>query len=330
MKYLFLFILSLPVANVFSQDLSGVWTGWLFNDSTGLSLQYEVAICDAGEKSTAFSFTNFILNKREVQGVKSLKLVKDDRKIIFIDIELVYDNYPTRPPKGVRQVSEFNYLLKDGVPVLEGKFQTTRTRQAGRPVTGSIKLQKLANYNRSQILPVLKKQKLEKNLCFLSEEEIASIVPLPDPKQQDTANAKKPPAVAPSPVIVKAPEPPKQIVELAKRKVEALQTVFITADSVRFDVYDNGYVDGDSISIIVNGKVFMEHLRLTDRAISKVLHVGKETGDSIQVVLFAENLGSIAPNSGVLVITDGNKRTEVHFSGDLKNNKSVILRRRKN
>jgi hypothetical protein len=45
--------------------------------------------------------------------------------------------------------------------------------------------------------------------------------------------------------------------------------------------------------------------------------------------MFAENVGSIAPNTGLLIIKDGGKRYEIMFSGDLQKNSSIVLKRRK-
>ncbi|HEY0434948.1 MAG TPA: hypothetical protein VGC95_13825, partial [Chitinophagaceae bacterium] len=70
------------------------------------------------------------------------------------------------------------------------------------------------------------------------------------------------------------------------------------------------------------------HQGLTAKAVSKTISV-KEVGDSAELVMFAENLGRIPPNSGLLIIQAGYERYQVRFSGDLQNNSAVILRRRK-
>ena len=51
-------------------------------------------------------------------------------------------------------------------------------------------------------------------------------------------------------------------------------------------------------------------------------------GDSISVVMYAENLGSIPPNTGLLVIREGTKIYEIRFSGDLDKNSKIILVRK--
>ena len=45
--------------------------------------------------------------------------------------------------------------------------------------------------------------------------------------------------------------------------------------------------------------------------------------------MYAETLGSIPPNTGLLVIRDGQDTYEIRFSGDLQKNAGILLRRRK-
>jgi hypothetical protein len=49
----------------------------------------------------------------------------------------------------------------------------------------------------------------------------------------------------------------------------------------------------------------------------------------MQLIMYAENLGLIPPNTGLLVIQDGNKRHEVRFSGDLEQNAAITLKRKR-
>ena len=66
-------------------------------------------------------------------------------------------------------------------------------------------------------------------------------------------------------------------------------------------------------------------------AINKTIYLTPEMGDSIVLIMYAENLGSIPPNTGLLVIHDGDDIYEIRFTGDLKKNSSIVLnRKRKN
>ncbi len=51
-------------------------------------------------------------------------------------------------------------------------------------------------------------------------------------------------------------------------------------------------------------------------------------GDSVQLIMYAENLGTIAPNTGLMIVNYDNKRREIRFSGDLSRNAAITLRRK--
>jgi hypothetical protein len=45
--------------------------------------------------------------------------------------------------------------------------------------------------------------------------------------------------------------------------------------------------------------------------------------------MFADNLGSIPPNTALMIITDGSKRHEVRLSSNLEKNGTVRIRKKK-
>jgi hypothetical protein len=115
--------------------------------------------------------------------------------------------------------------------------------------------------------------------------------------------------------------------DIATRKIETIQTVEITQDSLVLSLFDNGVVDGDTVSVLINGKVIWPRVGLLVKATNKTIYLTPDMGDSIFVVMYAENLGSIPPNTGLLVIRDGGIDHEIRFSGDLKKNSAIILKR---
>ena len=112
------------------------------------------------------------------------------------------------------------------------------------------------------------------------------------------------------------------------RNTEVVRRINFGSDSIVISLYDNGEVDGDTISVILNGKVILAKQGLTATAITKTIY-SSELGDSSELVMYAENLGRIPPNSGLLVIKAGYERYQVRFSGDLQNSSAVILKRRR-
>ena len=59
------------------------------------------------------------------------------------------------------------------------------------------------------------------------------------------------------------------------------------------------------------------------------VYFDRNSPDSQMMVMYAENLGSIPPNTGLLIVREGKTVYEVRFSADLKTNAAVILRRKK-
>ena len=115
---------------------------------------------------------------------------------------------------------------------------------------------------------------------------------------------------------------------ISLRTTEVIRTIDFKSDSLTLTLYDNGIVDGDTVSVILNGEVIIPKQGLSEQAYRKVIKIPPGSGDSIQLVLYAENLGSIPPNSGLLIIEDGSERYEVRFKGDMKNSSAVRLRRK--
>jgi len=125
------------------------------------------------------------------------------------------------------------------------------------------------------------------------------------------------------------PAMPVAAVAIAERKTEVIREVFFQSDSLVLSLYDNGTIDGDTVSVVLNGKVIIARKGLTANAIRTVIPVSPDLGDSLQLIMYAENLGSIPPNTGLLIVQDGENRNEIRFAGDLQKSSAVILRRRK-
>ena len=469
MKY-FLILLLLPV-KLFAQDISGVWTGYLYNDTTKQNIHYELAISEFKGKPTGYSHTTFIIDSIKNIGVKSINIKEKDGHFQIVDDKLIYDNYPEPPAKGVKQFSFLELTENDSTEVLSGIWRTNATRLY-RPLTGTVYLEKkkkkaeetlivsklaqlglvdrlsflsastaskLIALNNKPVPSVVKTAdskeisvtaKIENNpdkkeTKPLQEEKTVAInekkneqspipavnesvapvekkqtTPLPSPAIKESKPAANPaspmpqvvvteqkkiekpsvtqqpkvvvvqqpkneekkiekPVAVPQPkqeekkIIVKEtpaqtqeknqvtivpkalPEPEKKptgtpaATEIAKRSLETIRTIAIARDSLIFSLYDNGAVDGDTVSVLLNGEVIMPKVGLMERATNKTIYLTSDMGDSISIIMYAENLGSIPPNTGLLVIREGEKIYEIRFSGDLNKNSKIILVRKK-
>lgn len=169
--------------------------------------------------------------------------------------------------------------------------------------------------------------------------------PVPEPKPKTETVAVKPADKKPDPVketaVVKpAPKPVQQTLvtapsltegaaEINKRISKTDQAYYFENDSLVLTLYDNGEVDGDTVTVLMNGGVFFSKVGLSTKPNTKTLYITADM-DSVKLVMYAESLGEIPPNTGLLIINDGEKRYDVRFSADLNTNAAIVLKRRKN
>lgn len=83
----------------------------------------------------------------------------------------------------------------------------------------------------------------------------------------------------------------------------------LTGDSIELRFYDNAEIDGDSISLFLNNTLIFEHIRLTGTAYTIKLPVN-DLNENNELVMVAENLGSIPPNTSYMLAIVNEKRYE--------------------
>lgn len=96
---------------------------------------------------------------------------------------------------------------------------------------------------------------------------------------------------------------------LKNRTNELLKTLTVHNSSIELRIYDDGAIDNDTVSVYYDNKLIVSNARLSDQPIT--VHIEVEPGDRPhQLVMVAENLGDIPPNTSLLVVIDGDKRYE--------------------
>jgi len=87
----------------------------------------------------------------------------------------------------------------------------------------------------------------------------------------------------------------------------------VDTGSIRLDFYDNAQIDGDSITVLVDKQVVMTHQRLGAKPLTTYVRIDKNNTFH-EVEMVAENLGSIPPNTAILIITAGKNRHTLSLS----------------
>jgi hypothetical protein len=124
---------------------------------------------------------------------------------------------------------------------------------------------------------------------------------------------------APPPVTSGDKKPAAPVIE--GRAVKDIKTINVKNKKITVDLYDDGDVDNDIVSVYFNGELVVNKKALSTNPLSFNLTI--EPGKSNELVLFAENLGNIPPNTALMIINDGPNRHEVRLSSDMKNNAEV-------
>ncbi|NOT50900.1 MAG: hypothetical protein HOP10_06460 [Chitinophagaceae bacterium] len=191
--------------------------------------------------------------------------------------------------------------------------------------------------------PVNNKNEVRPNNPVVSAPATKTIVKQDQPtvKTQPTTKPETKTAVGNDPVtkpetvaVMKNPVERKSEADLLKpaaviegRKSEFSQVVNFKSDSLVLSLYDNGEIDGDTVSVFMNGEVIMAKQGLKSKAIKKTIYITRGNED-FTLVLFADNLGKYPPNTGLLVVHDGDDVYNLRFSSDMQKSSGIVFRKK--
>jgi hypothetical protein len=302
-------LLLLPVC-FYGQHLSGVWTGTLSNDSQTVrrQQQFELALTEYKGKIYGYSRTEFVVNDTLYYVVKRVKGAVGDSIAEVTDEKILTSNFPHKIDKNVKVTTVFRLNKVDSSWRMDGTWKTNKTRNY-YSITGSLALAADPDPAHSRIMAHLQELGQGKDMVFANTKPIT-----PQPAKTKPATVKKQPAPQP---VASTP---------AERVTVVTQTITFTSDSLQLALYDNGEIDGDTVSVLLNNQVILSKQLLKQTAIRHTVHIPPSEKE-VQLVLYAENLGRYPPNTGLLIIRDGNKEYSVRYSADLQSNAAIVLKR---
>jgi hypothetical protein len=346
-KNLFI-VLIFFVQNSFSQNLKGQWKGVFYDKSTsfgsyaGDKCEYVLEL-DLNEKLiTGTSYTYFTENGKRFYTICKVEGTFDTKKKYaeITEIQRTKTNIPNSL-NNCLQIHKLTYFKQADNESLEGNWVPAANQKGncGRGTTSLTRRSLINNYptafsknkkiaqnsnststvtNKSnQINNLNPKDKINNTESLAIDDKettdigivgLGDIDASNDEKSANDENSKK----------------------IEKRKNTLLKKIEIENKNIKVDLYDNGDIDGDSVSLFYNGKLLLSNKRLTDKAISFNLSIDDnlETND---LIMFAENLGTFPPNTALMVVTDGKNRYEIRITSDLeKSGKVQFIRKRSN
>jgi hypothetical protein len=111
---------------------------------------------------------------------------------------------------------------------------------------------------------------------------------------------------------------------LKTRENELVRKIETEAGEIKIAVYDNGVIDGDTVSIYHNNELVRSHMRLSQEPITLNIDIDASQPHH-EIIMVADNLGSIPPNTSVMIITTASNRYELNISSSEQKNAKVVF-----
>lgn len=113
-----------------------------------------------------------------------------------------------------------------------------------------------------------------------------------------------------------------QTLQLKTRDKEIMHTLKLDAAAITIDLYDNAEIDNDTVTVLLNNTLLLYKQRLTGKPHRIQLTAFPNT--DYELLMYADNLGLIPPNTALMVIQAGPKKYELRLSSSEQ--KSAVVR----
>ncbi|MEK7227181.1 MAG: hypothetical protein AAB221_16065 [Bacteroidota bacterium] len=326
MRYIFIICLCLYLPAVHAQDITGTWEEHSETRFTSYTKLCIVNICgkyvgytfdkdnEGGYCTTDFSG---IFNKKKKQlrgeGVSFINKTTGHYLVIY--------NLYYRSVRGEEYLEGLVYEKPDTANEFSARLRDSTEKITGGPeflqlVRTSSNVDSTAYMRLLSMKPCDTIAVVKKPAPVVIDTPVLVVVSAVQEKQID-------PPVADTPVII---SPQEAILQMRATRVnDTLFDIPATEKELFIKVLDNAITDGDTISIIHNGKLIAERIQVAARAFPIKIQLSKEHPYH-ELVLVAHNLGSIPPNTALLLVTSGGREYRLNAFADLTKNAVIIFR----
>jgi hypothetical protein len=108
---------------------------------------------------------------------------------------------------------------------------------------------------------------------------------------------------------------------LQPREKTLVKTVILHTADVKIELYDNAEIDHDTVTVLINNKLLLYRQMLTDHPLT--IHFNAFPNVPYELVMYADNLGEIPPNTALLMVTSGTEKYEAFMSSSELNSATI-------
>ena len=315
-----LFVLFVANSSFSQNNINGTWEGKFLTLSADLGNPKLVVEIYNFKDSLFTGITHLYYEGNQYEHYKMVgRYLKKDSIVVFTEAATIavdlgmYGN--CRGTYMMKLKKEENYMVLDGFWKANIDKCTSNSR---------IRLKKKIKEIVKEPVPIKKptlvNKPVEKKMPPTGVNKAKSKTPAKVESSPAAPLAKNTPSIKTAPAVMPA--------KISERETDVQSILEIDAaekDSIKVDVYDNGEIDGDSVSVYEENSPRINKKMITAKPITFYVSLNKNVNPIAHLRLVAENMGSIPPCTALMIITTKTKRYEVRLSSNFNKNATVEL-----
>jgi hypothetical protein len=359
-RFLFLFIIIGFCTPLFAQNLSGKWVGF-FRNSNGIEEKiypYEINISNGGgQQVNAITLTRFsnqstataIARGNYASNVHLLSLQETKFEQIHLDANL----------QGCLMNNYLTYKKEHNIETLQGTYTTKNVNNGTDCGMGTVYLERdlidamaMAKPNKKNDQAIINNKLILNKLVAKKKDSIKLSKSIQQTVANTFLNASiniNTPSITPSSsinynkqfstatiqnkdssnivsMVNSTPKHEHLIIPwvLISRENVFVKKIVTHSKSISFDLFDNGSIDNDTITIYDNKRLMLDQNRLSYKAIHFDIKLD-EIQNTHEIIVVANNLGSAPPNTALLIYKDAKQSEEISINTNFTQNAKLII-----
>ena len=314
-----------------AQKLTGIWRGYfsaasgIFRDDIGEEMyKYEVQIDQQSNnsvKGVTYSYKSTVFyGKSSMQGI----FTASSKNLILKELKLVELKIGSNSEPCL-MTCYLDYVKIGKLEVLQGTFISTNAKNKKDCGSGKVYLERVlkSDFELEDFLahpkpqaPVTQQKPIAKpsttDADQLNRNKVTDTEKLSNNDKLTATDLKKSVVSSIAPKV------------LTQRDNFLIKRIISSEPQIKVELFDNGTIDNDTISLYHNNEQVIKKGKLNYQPLTYSFTCGNEAV-SHELILVAENLGEIPPNTAIMVVTIGKKRQEIFLTSDEKKNAKIII-----